>query len=234
MAQLYAYQSAGTDVPQGWIKQPFYTKGFYNRDRSRGDERLVKQLALAHDHRAPLIWDIEHWRLPRDMDKFIEIIQWARDVRPDLRQSYYIMLPERNYWAPVEYHFRPNNITLKKLNDWKERNAALMPLAEVVDFISPSLYTFYRNDDGHFALQDTWWFAYAEANIAEAKKYNKQVVPWLSPRLWRSAGQELMDLAFFRRQIEFVLQAADGVMVFDWIDNEPRIDLDQVVRGFAI
>lgn len=43
-----------------------------------------------------------------------------------------------------------------------------------------------------------------------------------------------MDLAFFRRQIEFVLSAADGVMVFDWIDNEPKINFEQLLSGFAI
>jgi len=223
--------ASGQPVVPGWRKCPTYDRGFFSTDRSRPIKELVQQKALAHTSHTPMIWNIEHWPVVSDQTKYVDIIEWAREVRPDLRQGLYSMCPTRNYWAPVELSIDPHNVQYKRrYADWLRINEHLRPLATALDLICPSLYTFYRNEDGHVPRQNEWWFIYAKANIDEARKYGKQVIPFLSPRLWRSDGQEPMAMAFFKQQVEFVLQHADGVVIFDWSGNRPTIDYTSVMR----
>jgi hypothetical protein len=172
--------------------------------------------------------------MPAQQDKLIEIVRWAREVRPDLRQGIYSMAPARSYWAPVELYFQPNNPTYRRrFDDWKRTNDSLRPLATELDFICPSIYTFYRDTDGWVGRNDEFWFAYAEANIAEAKRYGKQVIPFVSPRLWAVPGNPPISLSFYEQQIRFTLQHADGIVSFDWSGNRPVVDLASVYRNIT-
>lgn len=231
---LFDYSASGQPAVDGWTKIPTYDRGFFNTDRSRAVKSEVQKIALAHTLKVPLIWNIEHWKIPQEQDKLIEVIQWAREVRPDLRQSIYAMAPSRSYWAPVEVYIIPHNPTyLARFEAWSKGNDALKPLASAMDFTTPSLYTFYRDKDGNIGRNNEFWFVYAESNIAEAKRYNKPVIPFLSPRYWAVAGAPPIEIDLFKKQVEFVLQRADGVILFDWSGNNPKVDMSQMMREIA-
>ncbi|MCA9187664.1 MAG: hypothetical protein KDA99_18675, partial [Planctomycetales bacterium] len=99
-----------------------------------------------------------------------EVIHLAQRIRPDLEFGYYSLLPERNWWVPIQYDKLQRDLAAGLTTwytnraealtnayiDWTKRNAAyrtqaLSPqvgggtLAGRVDSIQPSLYTFYRS-----------------------------------------------------------------------------------------
>jgi hypothetical protein len=180
-----------------------------------------------------MIWNIEHWPMPGSQDRLIKVIEWVREVRPDLRQSVYAMAPMRSYWAPVELYIQPTNPTYRsRYEQWQTANSILSKLATAMDFITPSIYTFYQNAAG-VGRHDEFWFEYAKANLDEAKKYGKQVIPFMSPRYWAVSGHPPIASDLFQRQMEFALEHADGVFMFDWVNNNPKIDLYEAMRAVA-
>jgi hypothetical protein len=180
----------------------------------------VQSLANDHPFRLPAILNIEHWPLPEHIGKYIDIVNWWREIRPDVRVGYYSMLPYRNYWAPVLWSLNQRN----SMEAWKAANQLLRPLAEVVDFVCPSLYTFYEDgQSGPDYSHDDLWEVYARANIDEARKYNKQVYPFIWPRFHISnqlVGLQYIGDELLRRQIRVCVEHADGCIVWD----DPSID----------
>lgn len=170
-----------------------------------------------------VVLDIECWpcdMLATDADfdealpKYLEFIQIARNVRPDIRIAYYGNLPLRNYWGPVG----GNAANLAK---WKSRNAAWAEIANYVDAIFPSLYTFENNQAN--------WIKYARANIDEARQYDKPVIPYLWMFYHDSVptiGNTLIDGTFWRAQLDTCAQYADGAVMWGgwqqpWDNNAP-------------
>ena len=98
-----------------------------------------------------------------------------------------------------------------QINDqsWKDRNKFFASLANHVDVVFPSLYTFYNDQAG--------WEQYATANIAEARKYNKPVYAFIWPQYHGSnatiGGQHIAG-DYWRKQLETVYQYADGVVIW--------------------
>jgi len=141
--------------------------------------------------------------------KLSEIAYWFKTERPSIRIGYYVVLPERQYW--------------KRDREWRQRNAYFKPLANYVDFVSPSLYTFYEDQQG--------WVEYAIANIKEAKKYGKPVYPFIWPQYHNSsalAGQ-LIPGDYWRVQLETIYEYADGVVIWggwqvDWDSSISETD----------
>jgi hypothetical protein len=231
MKHLYDWHASGQPAVAGWSKVPTYAQGFFTPDRTRGQKNLVQQLATRHTQNVPMIWNVEHWPMPAEQHKLIEIIRWAREARPDLRQGIYALAPMRSYWAPVELYFQPNNAAYRRrYDDWLRLNEQMQPLAKEVDFVCPSIYAFYRDGDGTIGRHDEFWFPYAESNIAEAKKYGKEVIAFTSPRLWAVPGYPPMSLSFYEQQIRFAAEHADGVFSFDWVGMRPQLDLASVYR----
>lgn len=62
------------------------------------------------------------------MNSFIEGIEYAKKLRPNVKWSYY-GIPIRSFWDINE--------------KWKKKNYDLMPILEKSDFIAPSIYAFY-------------------------------------------------------------------------------------------
>lgn len=232
--QLYDWIASGWGNVNGWVKVPTYDRGFLSADRSVPVRELVHRVVMSHKTNVPLVWNIEHWRLPGEIGKFIDLIGWAREVRPDLRQGLYSMCPMRSYWAPVERYIIPGNATYEaRYAAWLDANRQLAPLAKELDFICPSIYTFYRNNDGHIGRNDEFWLVYARENIEQARSYGKQVIPFLSPRYWAVAGKPPIELQLFKSQVQYALELADGVFLFDWMHNTPKIDLTNLLRELA-
>jgi len=216
----------------------FFAGTWPNYDKRRADEAATRALAnKVADRGEILVINIEHWptdirtaseaEVRETIDKFIELIQWLKDERPELEVGIYSMLPVRDYWTPV-YHATRDP---QRVHQWEEANRRLQELAEKVDYIFPSLYTFYDDPEG--------WAIYAEANIREAQKYGKPVIPFVWMQYHQSNPKldgQYIDRGFWRMQLETTRGLADGVVIWggwqlpwddqaEWWDETLRFQL---------
>ncbi len=155
MKLLFDTTDVTNAAQSGWTKFRLYDRNFYSADMTRGIKEAVQKLAVAHTV-GPMIWDVEIWALPQYEHRLIEIVDWAREVRPDLRQGFYSLIPQTNYWAPV--HHKLGTVP-EEYAAWTQANSRLARsrgadgrfvsrgLVDAVDFVCPSLYTFYSNQD---------------------------------------------------------------------------------------
>lgn len=226
-------RSLSGEVVPGWSPLTLYGHDQLTLEPTR---EIVYKLADKHAERLPVIFDIEpqadgSWSLPRDQDKYIEVVDWWREVRPDLRLGFYSMVPLGSYWAPLVAYYGDNS----EVKKWQQLNAQLSRtrdkkgrfttrgLADVVDFVCPSVYMAYINTDHIGNDHNARWFDYiAPMNVDEAKKFGKQVYPFLSPRVAfdnqvGDANKYVGDDQF-RKQIKWCLDNTDGCIVWDYFD----------------
>lgn len=184
---------------------------------------------------APLVLNFESWKIPEEIDKYIQAVDWVREVRPDLRVGYYSIIPENSYWAPY--------LKGKPLDDWNLQNALLelgpdshRGLADVVDFVCPSLYPRYASKTGAWDMDKFWFAYYAPANIEAARQYQKQVYPFVWSRV-ATPPHDFTSQDLFRRQIQYCLDNADGVIIWDYIhlSNSKQViaDTEEVMKEFV-
>jgi hypothetical protein len=212
----------------------------YNTDRASEEHVRKFAKAIAKDPRM-VVFDIEHWSFaPENVDettrKLSEVIDWFHDEAPFVRCGYYMLMPHRDYWTPAEFQRLQNKVDkgeikethpgykqrLEKLWKWMSKNGRLkvgqdaetgrfIPegLADKVDCVFPSLYAFYDNIEG--------WKNYARWNIKEARKYQKQVYPYIWPHYHNSNkeknGQYLGD-EYWEAIMETCMEHADGVVIW--------------------
>jgi hypothetical protein len=155
-------------------------------------------------------FDLEEWRLlgvPREevdanIDKLARTADIARQVAPDMKFGFYGVAPRSPYWA----------VLLNKKDDLEElwttnRHSAV--IAARVDYLFPSLYTFYDDPSG--------WELAALATLKEARQYDKPVYPFLWPEFHDSnvklRGTQI-PREFWRRQLELCRQHADGLVLW--------------------
>lgn len=189
-------------------------------------EAMVKATAKAavDAGRKILILDIAH--LPLDirkssttvaeasLAKFLNIVDWVRLAGPSLKLGFYGIMPFRDYWPPVDFWraVSSGHTNLPKFRrayaSWQFANDFLRPLAERVDYLFPSLYTFYADQPG--------WILYAKANIWEARRYGKLVVPFIWPEYHNGTpliGQYL-SADYWRMELETLREHADGMVLW--------------------
>jgi len=162
--------------------------------------------------------DTEHWPVynqpaevrQASIGKLITVADTLHATAPGLRLGYYALLPQRDYWAPV-------GKDQARVQAWNEHNEKMRELAEHVDVVFPSLYTFYEDRAG--------WVAYAEANIAEARRYGKRVYvflwPWYHESNKERAGQRI-PADYWRLELDTCRRLADGVVI--WTDPYSQWD----------
>jgi len=153
-----------------------------------------------------VVIDIEVWDPIREMDKLITVAKTIRDgIRAKGGSSkigYYLLLPERNWLAPVQN-------SSGRWNNWKSNNDKLRRLAAEVDVIFPSLYTMYDTQSD--------WLKYAKANLSEARQYGKKIIPFIWPQIhnWnKSDGRKYMAGSFWKTQLSTVHSLSDGVVIW--------------------
>ncbi len=160
-----------------------------------------------------VIIDIEAWKLKTGstaaersafIAKFKKVISVFRSKMPNTKIGVYLWMPERNWLAPCGDPGKRASRT----SSWHSRNLKLQPLADAVDIIVPSLYTFY--DD---AKSISCWPNYAKANIAEARIYGKPVWPFLWMKLHTNHAK-FLSATFWRKQLDTVYANADGVVLW--------------------
>jgi hypothetical protein len=160
-----------------------------------------------------VVVDVEHWDLAgipaaeieRNIDRYVSILDTFRQQLPQARLGLYSMVPVRNYWTPVDGN-------PAEMNAWRRDNQRLQPIADAVDVIFPSLYTFYEDQAG--------WVTYATANMQEAKQYGRPIYPFLLPQYHESREPIAGD--FWRLQLETVFSNADGMVIWTPAKGKPR------------
>lgn len=163
------------------------------------------------------------------------MVDQAHDEAP-VRVGFYALMPTRDYWSPVQYLYatdpkadpwwtnnRAKFTAQHKL--WQKTNARFrfgrdaggrftaVGLADRVDVLFPSLYTFYKDQAA--------WDRYAQGNLDEARKYSKKVYPFLWMQYHNSTvnGWQLLEPEYFAHQVAWCLEHADGVVL--WGAYEP-------------
>jgi hypothetical protein len=159
-----------------------------------------------------IVLDIEHWPLAGDslevqksLSKYMTVLQWVKEAAPGMAVGYYGAPPLADYWKST----KPP--TSKEFRSYSLENDRLRPLAEAVDILLPSLYTFYTDRGG--------WVRYAYAQIAEARRYGngKPVYVFLLPQYHDSnptLKSAYLPPDFWRLQLQMAKQYADGIIIW--------------------
>lgn len=164
-----------------------------------------------------IVIDIEAWPLKAGLseaevtatiNKFKKVIGVFRRELPTVKIGIYLLLPERNWLAPCGDPGKAASRT----KQWHDRNLKLRPLADAVDIIFPSLYTFYNDPK--------CWDTYAAANIKEARMYGKPVWAFLWMKIHTTGAN--IPASFWRQQLNTVYRLADGVVVWSKASSTER------------
>ncbi len=221
----YASQLKGLRVlDRGWT--------YLNNDTSKlPDETSFKEVvrtAQNQDSVTPIAFDFEAWDWactdtagnPSDTPKKFEtLVKWTREAAPKLKIGFYQIPPITNFWDAQLPETDP------KYMAWQKNNDCYKPLANMVDILFPSLYTFYDEtsdkyfEGGHIG----GWLKYATANIKEARRLsNKPVYPFLWMQYHDSnptAGLNLIPGPFWKLQLETMQKLADGLVIWGSISK---------------
>jgi hypothetical protein len=185
-------------------------------DRTNPDLNYIRNTYIPKiKNRNPdvIIIDIEHWKFKptttaaewaSNINKLKSVISVFRQGMPNAKLGYYLLMPQRNWLAPCG---DPKKVASRTAT-WQQANLKLQPLADVVDIIVPSLYTFYLDDKAVAC-----WPKYAEANIQQARLYGKPVWAFLWPKL-HTDNTKWIPQAFWRTQLETVYAKADGLVIW--------------------
>ncbi len=155
-------------------------------------------------------FDLEEWAVsgaPREVIdanilKLARTAEIARAAAPDLKFGFYGVAPQGSYWPVVLNRH-------DQLAEWWLTNRHSTVIAEKVDYLFPSLYTFYDDPAG--------WDLTSRATLNEAKQYGKPVYPFLWPE-FHNSNQKLRGTMvprdFWRRQLELCREMADGLVLW--------------------
>jgi hypothetical protein len=166
--------------------------------------------------------DIEDWPLSdsdgnvqsHNVENYLRTAEIVRRAKPHLQFGFYGIAPACVYWPIIRQD-------KKQLADWRAVNRALRPLTQWVDFMLPSLYTFYDDHAG--------WRQFAVATLAEARQYAKPVYPFLMyeyvDRNVLLRGQQVKDLDW-SDELAVCRECADGVVLWggsqrNWSESAP-------------
>jgi Hyaluronidase len=167
--------------------------------------------------------DLEHWPVRgtrQEMEliaaRYITLITWVRESGYKGPIGFYGLPPLRDYWRAIK---DPESAEYKR---WQVENDAYQSLANAVDVMLPSLYTFYDDIAG--------WETYAVANLREARRLapNKPIYPYLWPQFHNSnsqLGYQFVSREMWARELEVVARYADGVVLWGsgegWNEQAP-------------
>jgi len=212
----------------------------HGEDRSEPNETKIRQVARTLPDATLVCLDIEEWpvtgpQADESIRKLTAVIQWMREENPTLKLGYYSLIPVRDYWRALE---GPGT---SQYNQWVRDNQKMQQLAQHVDAVFPSLYTFYTDEDG--------WEEYAGANLQQAKQYNKPIYPFLWPQYHPSNAtmrDRFMTGSYWAKQLNLCRSAANGLVIWGGSGSWPRSTqdlnwwdqtkafLDDVVRSSAM
>ena len=174
------------------------------------DDAVRATLSELHGYSGLVFLDYELWplnpaspgELSNNVDMLNRVLRLAREVVPGATFGYYALLPCPEYWSVVG----GDPATFKA---WQTCNAALDRIAEHVDVILPSLYTYYNDQQG--------WDKFAAAQLAAARRYHKPVYAFLWPEFHVSNAAlkgTNIPADFWRHELDFCKAHADGIVIW--------------------
>ncbi|MGC3973863.1 MAG: hypothetical protein QM771_05700 [Nitrospira sp.] len=191
------------------------------------DKASVQRVAREAGAKSSLVViDIEHWpmkgkpdQVRESVSKYLTVLQWFKEAVPELSVGYYGAPPLRDYWRAI----RPP--TSREWQSYADDNDRLKPLAQAVDILFPSLYTFYTDQGA--------WVRYAYGQIAEARRCanGKPVYVFLWPQ-YHDSNRELkghyLPADYWRLELETAKQYADGIIIWGgWGSNNRPAKWDE-------
>ena len=234
-------QDDGLQSLQRFTHWYFWVPG---EDDSEPDLDRLKDNLRYLDPRSFFVVNIEHWRTYGDeavvaesIRKLTLVIDTIKEVHPNVVTGIYAMMPVRDYFTPVRHEYDS-----PEFDEWAATNARLQELADHVDVIMPSLYTFYPDyeaDGSPRIWERDRWVRYATANLLQARQYGKPVVSYLWPHYHGGGGSADPDSPFYRYWkyqpigaefweviLETVYQYSDSAAIYEglpvgWDDSAP-------------
>ena len=212
-----------------WYGQAFWPDGSPSKkdwDLSLPQRDLVEEVArLSLSYGTITVFDIEHWPLEDEtyaqaaVDNYVTVTDWFKQLTPpDQQFGFYGMVPIRDYFRAIKGESHP------EYQEWQAENDRLVSFAAAVDILFPSIYTFYNDPDG--------WVTYAKAQIDESRRIapDKPVLAFIWPVYHPSNklhGGEPLQPDFWRLQLEFLHEHADGIVIWTH-SNTKKIDFTDI------
>jgi hypothetical protein len=213
-------------------------------ERSEPATSDLRRLARSLSGDVPVVLDVERWpvqvagaidasTVEANIDRLIRIVETIRAEAPALQIGFYGLLPIREYRIQYGAAIDPSRYAAAD-SHWREGNARLERLASHVDFVCPSLYT--AHDLPGTGTYREYWKPVAVSAIREARRYGKPVYPFLWPqftdvdedgrkvasRTDRRANHAYIPTGFWRQQLQLMLTAADGAIV--WSSDNAQLE----------
>jgi hypothetical protein len=193
-----------------------YEASFFGQDRSpmaMPSEQKVRSVARELGEPAePVVVDIERWPVKGEasevqatVEKLVSVLSRMKDQAPNVSIGLYGTVPIRDYWQAIR---GPGS---KEYQAWQRENDRLDRIADRIDVLFPSIYTFYPDQQG--------WVTYAVAQLAEARRKanGKPVYAFLWPQYHNSnskLGLQPVEPDYWELQLNTVYQHADGVVIW--------------------
>jgi hypothetical protein len=156
--------------------------------------------------------DIEDWASPDgrpvttdvSVRNYLATLAVLRAASPRMKFGYYSMVPTREYWDAIA---GPSSARYRA---WQRRNDAFQPVADTVDALFPSLYTFYPDPQG--------WVTYAKANLGEARRMAKgkpvYCFLWFQFHDSTASAFQLIPADYWRTELDTCRRYADGIVIW--------------------
>lgn len=198
----------------------FWSKG-QDMKKLPTQERICKVIGKVDKSFDWVVLDVEHWGLStkwtskeqiiQNIDKYKQFVEMARECSPNFRFGLYGQIPI----------FDGGLARMKEgsedLKFWEDQHEVLYEIADVVDAIFPSLYTFSPDPES--------WSKSATRYIATARRLarGKPVYPYIWPQYHDGSKKrgEFIDNDLWRIQLELIYHSADGLVLWGGWKNGP-------------
>jgi hypothetical protein len=198
-------------VPIYLIGGDLWTKGD-NLAAKEVSDRVCAVSGEAKKKNLLTVLDVERWPMTGSdavvndtKRKYLTLLSLFRKCAPAIKVGYYGIPPLRDYWRAIKGERDP------AYRQWQADNEKYRDLANAVDVLFPSLYTFYEDQKG--------WVKYAEENIKEARRLagGKPVYVFLWPQFHESNAKmkgKLVPGDYWRLELETAKRLADGAVLW--------------------
>ncbi len=193
----------------------------FSNDISQETEERVKNLAKSWKlKKIDLVClDVERWPVQGDdqnvqktIDKFLKIINWIRSEDPSVKIGVFGRPPVFDFFKASQ------SVDSKNYRQWQAENKRLVPLANSVDVLFPSLYTHTTDPKA--------WNVFALASLKEASNYRKPVYAFLWPRYEISGDlyRIFLPQPYWESELQTIREHADGLVIWDGGKGQPWDD----------
>lgn len=170
---------------------------------------MMKDVAVGRGRKKSTIvsLDLESWDRfdEKTPGRLLEAIKVFREVNPEATLGIYATVPQNTYkWRSG------------RKKNYDALNAKYAEVADAVDYFSPSLYNYSKDDFDS-------WLEGARYNIAAAKKFSstKKVIPYITPEIWDDGYTRWLSYdEMTRRLMALRSLGADGCIV--WASSQSR------------